>query len=235
MPWQNAQLSENPGTTMTKIIITAIIALASIGAHAQVTYKTSFDCAKASTYSEHAMCEDKALADADLAYWKVFQAARNAATDKQAFHNHAITAFKYRQQCADRECIVNWFKDQNAYIASLNTPAAGQTIAASTAPAAEQHWVSGSTAIVAHQTSNRTGYRIEFSFVPCSRLPETVPANVPRDPHGYVVFAYDHPGHSPNIGCGVVMSDQSGSVTAVNWADIAEQPYYISSDMQRGE
>ena len=112
---------------MTKIIITAIIALASIGAHAQVTYKTSFDCAKASTYSEHAMCEDKALADADLAYWKVFQAARNAATDKQAFHNHAITAFKYRQQCADRECIVNWFKDQNAYIASLDPTAVQQS------------------------------------------------------------------------------------------------------------
>ncbi|NPT44366.1 hypothetical protein GNZ12_24250 [Paraburkholderia sp. 1N] len=108
---------------MKKIIATAIIALASIGAHAQVTYKTSFDCAKASTYSEHAMCEDKELADADLAYWKVFQAARNAATDKQAFHNHAITALKYRQQCADRECIVNWFKDQNAYIASLSAPA----------------------------------------------------------------------------------------------------------------
>ena len=134
VPWQNAQLSENQGTTMTKIIITAIIALASIGAHAQVTYKTSFDCAKASTYSERAMCEDKALADADLAYWKVFQAARNAATDKQAFHNHAITAFKYRQQCADRECIVTWFKEQNAYIASLNAQATEHLAAPTPAP-----------------------------------------------------------------------------------------------------
>ncbi|MFM0451662.1 hypothetical protein PQR21_14845 [Paraburkholderia nemoris] len=108
---------------MKQFIIAAALAIASVGAHAQATYKTSFDCSKASTYSEHAMCEDKELADADLAYWKKFQAARNAATDKPAFHTHAITAFKYRQQCADRECIVNWFKDQNAYIASLSAPA----------------------------------------------------------------------------------------------------------------
>lgn len=100
---------------------------------------------------------------------------------------------------------------------------------------AAQHWSSGSTVIVAHQTSSRTGYRIEFSFVPCSRLPPTVSNNVPRDPNGYVVFAYDHPGHSPNIGCGVVMKDEKGSVTAVNWADDSEQAYFLSSDMQRGE
>lgn len=123
---------------MKKTLFAALLALAyaSSTAYAQrtdATYTTSFDCTKASNYAEHEICNDKELADTDLAYWKQFQAARNASADKQTFHNHAITAFKYRQKCPDRECIVTWFKEQKKYLASLDVPSeATKTASAAT-------------------------------------------------------------------------------------------------------
>lgn len=125
---------------MKKTILAALIAMASIGAHAQaasdatqgspaspVTYKTSFDCKKASSYSEHTICEDADLAARDSAYWGAFQSARKASADKKAFHDHAVAAFKERQKCDDTACIVSWFDDNEKYIRSL-TEAQGVAI-----------------------------------------------------------------------------------------------------------
>ncbi|CAB3645500.1 lysozyme inhibitor LprI family protein [Paraburkholderia rhynchosiae] len=108
---------------MKKTSIAAMIALASVGVHAQTaapTYQTSFDCSKAVSYSEHAICEDADLAARDLAYWGEFQSARKAVADKKAFHDHAIAAFKERQKCTDTMCVVSWFDENENYIRSLS-------------------------------------------------------------------------------------------------------------------
>lgn len=208
---------------MKKVILAALLALASVSAHA------SRFVVQIGTFEEQ---------QAALAWVPVLEKVGVPAYTEQRGDKTLLRAGPF----ADRDQAV-------AALQKVRETGLGETGAATvpepakppiaeqvSAPApATQHWVSGGSVIVAHQTSNRTGNRIEFSYVPCSRLPETVPTNVPRDPSGYVVFAYDRPGHSPNIGCGVVMSDQSSSVTVVNWADTSEQPYYISSDMKIGE
>jgi uncharacterized protein len=220
---------------MKKILITAVLTLASIGAHAQVTYKTSFDCAKASSDAEHLICNDPELARDDEQLARVFAQAKAIAPDQAAFKQRTREAWNYREHnCHDRDCLIRWYADQEETLSEITDKSATKAAPTGSQPKAASD-DSSDGVIVAHQISPKTGNRIEFSYVPCSKLPDDVPSNVSRDPSGLVVFSKDKTGREVNIGCAGIMQDKTGSVTVVGWTFDNEESYFLSTDMQPGK
>ncbi|WP_158602102.1 SPOR domain-containing protein [Pararobbsia silviterrae] len=89
--------------------------------------------------------------------------------------------------------------------------------------------------VIAHQVSKLTGNTIQFSYAPCSNMPEDGYANVPRDPKGSLVFAKNQKDGTVNIGCAVVTKGEHVNTFSVTWAHEGEQTEFTSTDMKLGD
>ncbi|QVN15022.1 DUF4236 domain-containing protein [Burkholderia sp. LAS2] len=77
------------------------------------TYPTSFDCSKSRSDAEHLICNDAALAAADVELADIYTKAKAAVTDQAAFRERTRGQWNYRERkCHDRECLVRWYADQ---------------------------------------------------------------------------------------------------------------------------
>jgi serine/threonine protein kinase len=72
--------------------------------HHSLTLSPSFDCKKATTYSERLICSDENLCRLDLQMASLFRKARKKITDREAFKNEQIYWLKnQRDVCTDVE------------------------------------------------------------------------------------------------------------------------------------
>src|ERR1700730_10201107 len=78
----------------------------------------SFNCAKAKTPNEVLICGDPQLSviDDDLA--ALYRAAKAVATDTVAFKKETNEEWRRRENCADRDCLVAWYKRRSAQLAA---------------------------------------------------------------------------------------------------------------------
>lgn len=83
----------------------------------------SFDCGKAASRNEKAICGDPQLSALDDALGQAFRQARNLALDKRAFRAASDAQWRWREQhCSDRACLLDWYRRRQAEL----TAAAGQ-------------------------------------------------------------------------------------------------------------
>lgn len=79
--------------------------------------KPSFDCSKASNYTEKLVCSDKALAELDVKLASLYSQRRSESSDKDALRQAQIEWVKSSRKCTDRECVVSAY---NSRISSLS-------------------------------------------------------------------------------------------------------------------
>ncbi|WP_134166399.1 lysozyme inhibitor LprI family protein [Paraburkholderia caballeronis] len=90
---------------------------AEAGAH---TYETSFDCSKARTLNEYLICHDSDLAASDKELGALYQQAKEAATDKQAFADRTRKQWNFREKnCHDKACLVSWYSYQKDVLTKI--------------------------------------------------------------------------------------------------------------------
>jgi len=73
-------------------------------------YPTSFDCAKAKSISENLICHNSELAASDREMAGIFNQAKAAATDTEAFTKRVRKQWNYREKnCFDNACLTAWY------------------------------------------------------------------------------------------------------------------------------
>lgn len=75
------------------------------------TRAASFDCAKARSFSEHAVCQTPTLSALDDALAAAYRKAYAAAKDKRALAADRDEEWRWRQShCKDASCVTDWYK-----------------------------------------------------------------------------------------------------------------------------
>jgi len=112
----------------------------------------SFDCAKASSFVEKAICSDKRLSSMDDQLARLYKAARAAATNTSALETEQKSWLSSRDRCTNTACLKKTYADR---IAALSGP--------STAPAfgsfTGTYKMQNGEALI-----QQTGERIKFSI-----------------------------------------------------------------------
>jgi uncharacterized protein/uncharacterized tellurite resistance protein B-like protein len=102
----------------------------------------SFNCAKAKTPNEVLICGDPQLSVIDHDLAALYRAAKAVATDTVAFKKETNEEWHRRENCADRDCLVAWYKRRSAQLAAaLNHAQIAKALtqpAAADSPAAKQ-------------------------------------------------------------------------------------------------
>jgi TonB family protein len=84
------------------------------------TLTTSFDCSKARSDAEHAICTDPELAAADVELAAIYAKAKSAASDQAAFREHVRQQWNDREKkCHDRDCLVRWYASQKEWFSGI--------------------------------------------------------------------------------------------------------------------
>src|SRR6187401_325360 len=81
----------------------------------------SFDCAKASTFVEKAICSDQELSGMDDQLARLYKAARAAATNASTLEAEQKSWLSSRDRCTDGACLTKAYADR---IAALSGPSA---------------------------------------------------------------------------------------------------------------
>lgn len=77
------------------------------------TYRTSYDCAKAATWSEMAICHNQDLAEDDVRYHDLYRKAE--ATDLTGeVKARGVAALKLRAVCGSVDCLKAWYDSRIA-------------------------------------------------------------------------------------------------------------------------
>ncbi|SUA81643.1 Uncharacterized protein conserved in bacteria, putative lipoprotein [Pandoraea pnomenusa] len=85
------------------------------------TYPTSFDCTKARSIPEYLICHDPELAAADVELAGIYQQAKTAAYDKQAFADRTRKQWNYREKhCSDKQCVAAWYAYQKDILTKIS-------------------------------------------------------------------------------------------------------------------
>jgi uncharacterized protein len=79
----------------------------------------SFDCKKATSVAEKLICADAELARMDEDLNSIYQRARQAAPDKSAFQEQARAAWRSRELCNSRDCLVNWYANRKKELTAM--------------------------------------------------------------------------------------------------------------------
>lgn len=82
-----------------------IVTVFFIFAFTSESYATSFNCAKASTLVEKAICSDSQLSNLDDLLMQTYKRTVLNTTDKKLLKNEQLTWLKSRNQCTDTNCI----------------------------------------------------------------------------------------------------------------------------------
>jgi len=97
--------------------------LCTVNAHA-----TSFDCAKARSFSEHAACDEPDLAALDDTLANAYARAYKMAPDQRAIAADRDAQWRWRQiHCIDNACVLSWYQRrieelEADYVASQSHP-----------------------------------------------------------------------------------------------------------------
>lgn len=74
---------------------------------------TSFDCSAAHSIPEYLICHDPELAASDRELATLYQQAKAAAQDPDAFKERTRKQWNYREKnCRDKDCLVSWYAYQ---------------------------------------------------------------------------------------------------------------------------
>jgi uncharacterized protein len=115
--WYQARMSAGPAPrATTKALHVAVVTLALFAA--PVACAASFDCTKARTADEKAVCSDSQLSDLDVVANRAFAAAIKAADpgDRSKVRSVARDAMSERHKCgSDRVCIVDSYLGSFGY------------------------------------------------------------------------------------------------------------------------
>jgi uncharacterized protein YecT (DUF1311 family) len=77
----------------------------------------SFDCNKAKSQAELIICGDTELSNRDVALSDLYQKAKSAASDKQAFNLQSKLEWRLREtQCKDRNCLISWYDKRSTQL-----------------------------------------------------------------------------------------------------------------------
>ncbi len=80
----------------------------------------SFDCSKAGSANEKAICGDAELSALDDKLGRAFRRARQAATDRRSFRAESDLQWRWREQnCHDRACLLDWYHRRQAELEAL--------------------------------------------------------------------------------------------------------------------
>jgi uncharacterized tellurite resistance protein B-like protein len=84
-----------------------------------ISHAASFNCAKANSPNELMICADRQLSvmDDDLA--ALYRAAKAVAPDAVAFKKETNDEWRKRERCADRDCLVVWYKRRSGQLATV--------------------------------------------------------------------------------------------------------------------
>ena len=75
----------------------------------------SFDCAKAYSPAEIAICNDDELATLDRELAQFYQQAKATTTDRETFARQTREAWEWRENnCFVKECLMNWYQERKA-------------------------------------------------------------------------------------------------------------------------
>jgi uncharacterized protein len=89
----------------------------------------SFDCAKASSFVEKAICSDKRLSSMDDQLARLYKAARAAATNASALETEQKSWLSSRDRCTNTACLKKTYADRIAALSGPSTaPAFGSFI-----------------------------------------------------------------------------------------------------------
>ena len=112
----------------------------------------SFDCAKASSFVEKAICSDQQLSGMDDQLARLYKAARAAATNASTLEAEQKSWLSSRDRCTDAACLTKAYADR---IAALSGPSAAPASGSFTGTYKMQN---GEALI------QQTGERIKFSI-----------------------------------------------------------------------
>ncbi len=84
------------------------------------SHATSFDCAKASTLVEKAICSDSQISNLDDLLMQTYKKAMSNSADKKSLKNDQLTWLKNRNKCTDSDCIKNAYEERIKELATLS-------------------------------------------------------------------------------------------------------------------
>jgi uncharacterized protein len=103
---------------MKHAAVLAALALLSCGAFA-----ASFDCRKAASVPEKLICADAELSRLDDELSLIYQRAKQAAPDKEAFKAQTRAAWQWREaNCTTKACLVSWYARRKAQLSADAAP-----------------------------------------------------------------------------------------------------------------
>ncbi|HBL7130424.1 TPA: hypothetical protein LSW83_000523 [Serratia marcescens] len=91
-----------------KITGISIFALIVLGVSYQVN-AASFDCEKAKSFAEKAICTNPELSKADDVLKRVYDQAKDVAQNKKGFSSLARDLWNAREKCTSNKCIDEWY------------------------------------------------------------------------------------------------------------------------------
>lgn len=100
-------------------------------------HAASFDCSRAGSANEKAICRDAELSALDDQLGRAYRRARQAATDVRAFRSASDAQWRWREdKCHDRDCLLAWYQRRQGELEALAAPAGNdKPTAAAGAPA----------------------------------------------------------------------------------------------------
>ncbi len=82
----------------------------------------SFDCDKASSDIEKMICADSELSALDSELLSIYQQARKATNNSQAFKDNGKQALRWRSEhCKDKACLLKWYQERKAELSAMIT------------------------------------------------------------------------------------------------------------------
>lgn len=88
-----------------------------------VSFAASFDCSKAKSFSEKAICTNPDLSAMDDNLLGLYKSAKNNATDAKAFKDMTRAMWNQREACATEECVRTWYSNAETVYTKLSAKA----------------------------------------------------------------------------------------------------------------
>jgi uncharacterized protein len=86
-----------------------------------ISAAASFDCSKAASQTETAICNDPELSKLDDELGVIYQRAKADAADQNAFKEQTRAAWQWREaHCRSKACLVDWYAQRKAVLLKLS-------------------------------------------------------------------------------------------------------------------
>lgn len=86
-----------------------------------VSMAASFDCTKAASLSEIAICSDNELSKLDDELAGIYRKAKSAAKDHNLFRQQTQAAWKWREEnCRNKKCLLDWYAQRRLALLKIS-------------------------------------------------------------------------------------------------------------------